>query len=181
LSWRPAIVFTAAIAILLPFYLLYDQQFAHEVRAKVARANILDVDSVSSVTMKRGNDTVKFESTADGRLYKVVTPPGAFVPQDLMKAITSLLIKSNEVDIISENTEDLTQYGLDHPSGQMELETPGKPQSIKLVFGNDNPTRTAIYARVEGSKKVFLLGLDLKYYQDLMFEWVHGKQGKKAT
>ena len=181
MSWRPAILFTIALAILLPFYLLVDRQYAHQVKVEMEKANVLKLDSIDEVTVTRGEEVVRFKKTGDGKLYQVTSPSGAFVPQDLMNAMTSLLVKSNDVDIVADNTDDLSQYGLDRPRAELDVVAPGRSGPVKIMFGSENPTRTAVYARVEGSPKIFLLGLDLKYYQDLMFEWVEGKQGKKAA
>jgi hypothetical protein len=181
LSARPAILFSVLLIVLVPFYLFFDRQYAHQVQVKVERANLLAFDSIDAVTVSRGPESVRFKKTPDGKLYQVISPAGAFVPQDLMSAMTALLIKSREVDVVADSTDDLVQYGLDRPRGELLLEAPGKPGPVKVVFGVENPTRTAVYAKVEGSPKIFLLGLDLKYYQDLMFEWVEGKQGKKAA
>ena len=116
----------------------------------------------------------------DGKLYELVTPPGKFIPHDLMDAVASLLINAKSVEVVAENSNDLAQFGLDHPKSVITVEGTGQPQPIKLAFGNENPTHTAIYAQIEGIQKVFLLGVNIEYYQSLMFQWVEGKQGKNA-
>jgi len=181
LSWRPAILLSILFAALLPYYLLVDRQYSHQVRIKFEKANLLNIDAIDRFTVTRGREVVTFQKTADGKMYQVSSPAGAFVPQDLMNALAALLIKSNSVDIVADKADDLAQYGLDRPQGELEVHDPGKPNPIKLIFGAENPTHTAVYARMEGSPKIFLLGLDLRYYQDLVFEWVEGKQGKKAS
>jgi hypothetical protein len=97
-----------------------------------------------------------------------------------MNAMGGLLQGAKSVEVVSENSNDLAQFGLDHPKSELTIEAPGKPQPIKLAFGNENPTHTAIYAQIEGQAKVFLLGENLEYYQSLMFQWIEGKQGKKS-
>jgi Domain of unknown function (DUF4340) len=180
MSARPAIVFTVLLVILLPYYLLADRPQIREQELRHEHAGLLDLSSIDAVTLTRANETLRFEKTADGKLYKIVQPPNGFVPQDLMKALTALLIEAKDVEIVSDNPADRPQFGLDHPQFELTIEAPGKKEPLRVIFGNENPTRTAIYATISGSPKIFLLGRNLEYYQDLMFQWIEGKQGKKA-
>lgn len=180
MSARPAILFSLLLMILLPSYFSVQRHRLREVAVKHERANLLELSGVQAVTIRRGNEQLRFQKTFDGKLYQVVEPAGGFVPQDLMNALAGLLMKSSEVEVVADNASDLVQYGLDHPTSEIDIATPGKPIPVKVYFGSENPTHTAIYARMEISPKIFLLGLDLRYYQDLMFEWIEGKQGKKA-
>jgi len=94
--------------------------------------------------------------------------------------MVSLLTGAKSVEVVAENSNDLAQFGLDQPKSVVTIEAPGQPQPIKIAFGNENPTHTAIYAQIEGVPKVFLLGENIEYYQSLMFQWIEGKQGKNA-
>ena len=179
MSARPAILFTIALAILLPYYVLADRPQLRAPESAHERASLLDVGAVDRITITRGNETLSFHKTADGKLYTIVAPPNAFAPQDLMKALITLLVEAGEVEIVSDDPAGLAQFGLDHPQSQIEIDAPGK-KPIRLAIGGENPTQTAVYARVGDSPKVFLLGRNLEYYQDLMFQWIEGKQGKKA-
>jgi len=97
----------------------------------------------------------------------------------LMQALAALLINAKSVEVVSTNPNDLAQFGLNHPSGQLIIKNRDR-KPINIYFGSENPTGTAIYARIEGIPKVFLLGKNLEYYQTLMIQWVEGKQGKNA-
>ena len=96
-----------------------------------------------------------------------------------MKALADLLEGAKTVEVVSTNPNDLAEFGLDKPKGELILE-PASKKPINIFFGSENPTHTAVYARIEGVPKVFLLGANLQYYQTLMFQWVEGKQGKNA-
>jgi hypothetical protein len=97
-----------------------------------------------------------------------------------MKALADLLEGAKTVEIVSTDPKDLAEFGLDQPKGEVILAAASKKEPIDIVFGNENPTHTAVYARIQGSPKIFLLGANLEYYQTLMFQWVEGKQGKNA-
>lgn len=180
MSPRPAIAFTALLLILTPYYLLADRPRVRELGLQHERASLLELSGVDAVTITRGNETLRFEKTADGKLYKIVAPPNGFVPQDLMRALSALFIEAKDVEVVSDNSADLSQFGLDRPQAEVVIEAPGNKQPIRLVFGGENPTHTAVYAKIGSSPKVFLLGRNLEYYQDLMFQWVEGKQGRKT-
>jgi hypothetical protein len=180
-SARPAILFSVLLAVLLPYYFTVDRHDTHEVKIKQERANVLELDAVSGMVLRRGAEQVRFTRTSDGKLYQIVAPSGAFAPQDLMNALTALFLSTQEVEIVASNTDNLAQYGLDHPYLEVEIDAPGKQRPLKLQFGAENPTHTAFYAKLADSPKIFLMGLDLKYYQELIFEWVEGKHGKKAA
>jgi len=180
-SARPAIVFTALFLLLLPIYWYFDQP-ADKRAANVEeqQESLLKLNGIDSITVKRGDETLRYQKTADGKLYQLVEPQGKFVPQDLMQALASLLISAKQVEVVAQNANDLAQFGLDHPRSEMTIGATGTGQPIRIFFGAENPTHTAIYAQIEGIPKVFLLGRNLEYYQSVMFEWVEGKQGKNA-
>ena len=126
-----------------------------------------------------GTESLRFQKDKDGKFYNLVAPAGKFVPHDLMDAMVSLLTSAKSVEVVAEDTSDLAQFGLDHPKSEVTIESTGQ-QPVKIAFGNENPTHTAIYAQIEGIPKVFLLGQNIEYYQSLMFQWIEGKQGKNA-
>lgn len=179
---RPAIIYTIIFVVLIPIYFWSQPTIKPSVAlAREKEESLLKLDSgISAITIASGPESLRFQKTSDGKQYQLVAPPGKFIPQDLMNAMVGLLLDAKSVEVVAENSNDLAQFGLDHPKAEVTIEAPGKPQPIKLAFGNENPTHTAIYAQIEGQPKVFLLGENLEYYQSLMFQWVEGKQGKNA-
>jgi hypothetical protein len=179
-SLRPAIIFTILLVILLPVYLLVDQTSMQPTAIQQREESLLKLQGIKSISLTRGSETLQFQKTADGKRYEIVQPPNAFIPQDLIEATVTLLLNAKQVQVVADNLNDLSQFGLDQPKSVMTIDAPGRTQPLKICFGNENPTHTAIYARIEGTPKVFLLGRNLEYYQTLMFQWVEGKQGKNA-
>ena len=178
MSTRPAILYTIAFFILLPFY-MWDRPTIKPVTLKDTQESLLKLDAIDSVEVSRGNESLKFKMLTDQKRFEVVDPQGKFIPQDLMNALAQLLITQKQVEVVAENSQDLRQFGLDQPTSTMTVQGPGQP-AIKLSFGAENPTHTAIYAKIEGRPQVFLLGKNIDYYDALMFQWVEGKQGKNA-
>jgi uncharacterized protein DUF4340 len=181
LRTRPAIFYTIIFFILLPLYFWSIPKVAPTTEVQEKQESLLKLENgIEAVAIVRPNEALKFQKGPDGKLYQVVAPVGKFIPQDLMSALVQLLVDAKSVEVVSENSKDLAQYGLDNPRAEITIEAKDKPQPIKIAFGSENPTHTAVYAQVLGTPKVFLLGRNLDYYQGLMFQWIEGKQGKNA-
>lgn len=181
MSARPAIFYTIAFFILLPIYFWIQPSIKPTGALQQREESLLKLSGgIDAITVASGPESLRFQKTKDGKFYELVAPPGKFVPRDLMDAMVSLLTSAKSVEVVANDSTDLAQFGLDHPKSEVTIESTGQPQPIKLAFGNENPTHTAIYAQIEGIPKVFLLGQNIEYYQSLMFQWIEGKQGKKA-
>jgi hypothetical protein len=179
-SVRPAIFYTIAFFILLPIYFWIQPSIKPANALEEKQESLFKLNGIDAITIASGIESLRFQKSKDGTFYELVAPPGKFVPRDLMEAMVSLLTSAKSVEVVAENSNDLAQFGLDHPKSVVTIEGPGQPQPIKIAFGNENPTHTAIYAQIEGVPKVFLLGENIEYYQSLMFQWIEGKQGKNA-
>ena len=178
---RPAIIYTVIFFILLPIYFWIQPTVKPAGALEEQQESLLKLGGgIDAIKIVSGPESLKFQKTGDGKFYQVVDPPGKFIPRDLMDALVSLMVDAKSVEVVADNTNDLSQFGLDHPKSVMTIEAPGHQQPITVAFGNENPTHTAIYAQVEGIPKVFLLGENIEYYQSLMFQWIEGKQGKNA-
>jgi len=179
-SIRSAVVLSIVFIVLLPVYLWGRPEIKQNSALREKQESLLKLEGIDALTLVRGTETVRFQKTPDGKLFAVSQPPAAFIPQDLMQAMAALLINAKQVEVVSDNLNDLSQFGLDQPKVTMTIEAKDRPQPIKILFGGENPTRTAIYAEIVGVPKVFLLGRNIEYYQTLMFQWIEGKQGKNA-
>jgi hypothetical protein len=179
-SVRPAIYYTIAFFILLPIYFWIQPSVKPASALEEKQESLLKLSGIDAISIVSGTESLRFQKSKDGAFYELTAPPGKFVPRDLMDAMVSLLTGAKSVEVVAENSNDLAQFGLDQPKSVVTIEAPGQPQPIKIAFGNENPTHTAIYAQIEGIPKVFLLGENIEYYQSLMFQWIEGKQGKNA-
>jgi hypothetical protein len=180
-SARPAIFYTIVFFVLLPIYFWIQPSIKPADALEEKQESLLKLDGgIDAITVSSGSESLRFQKDKDGKFYNLVAPAGKFVPHDLMDAMVSLLTNAKSVEVVAEDSTDLAQFGLDHPKSEIIVEGPGLAQPIKLAFGNENPTHTAIYAQIEGVPKVFLLGENMEYYQSLMFQWIEGKQGKNA-
>ena len=74
-----------------------------------------------------------------------------------------------DVEVVDEGKGSIAQFGLDPPVSQMLLTlSGGKPVTVR--FGSRNPSGTAIYAQRDDGPRVYLIGLNVRYYEDLVFQ-----------
>ena len=92
----------------------------------------------------------------------VISAPAAYAAdQDATTSLASSLSSVNADSVIDEKPGDLSKYGLADPSLTLTAhEKNGKTD--KLIFGDDIPAGTTVYAQVAGDKKVYSLPSSLK-------------------
>lgn len=181
MSWRAVGVIYAVFASLLAFVLLVERRPTVEApppEAAPARSLLgVEPGAVRAVTLRRGGVRVRAER-ADGR-WRVVEPAGASVPSDLVEAAVATLTAGQVSEVVADaaRTPDLAAFGLATPTSVIELTTGNAAGHVLTVlFGGRNPTRTALYARLADDPRVFLVGLNVRYYEDLIFEAAGAKR-----
>jgi hypothetical protein len=128
-----------------------------------------DAAAVAAVTFSRAGHFVRAART-DGR-WRAVEPAGKPISPDLIEATIATLTAGQAAEmLVAEPTSELAAYGLDAPSATVEVvlgDAPDRP--ITVMIGGRNPTRTAVYARRSDRPGIFLVGMNLSYYIDLIF------------
>jgi hypothetical protein len=127
-------------------------------------------DEVRSVELTREGRTLRAERN-DQKRWAAVAPAGATLPHDLVLTLIDSLSDEQDSEVVNEKpTEaDLAAFGLDDPRTEVRLEL-ADGEDLRVEFGASNPPHTAIYARKSISPKVYLVGLNLEYYGDLLFQ-----------
>ena len=138
MSARPAIFYTIAFFVLLPIYFWIQPSIKPTSELEQKQESLLKLNSIDAVTVASGSESLRFQKDKDGKFYNLVSPPGKFVPHDLMEAMVSLLTSAKSVEVVAEDTSDLAQFGLDHPKSVVTIEAPGQPQpSCNCGFTSD--------------------------------------------
>ena len=122
---------------------------------------------IDRVRMEVESLAVQFERR-DGR-WVVTEPEGIAPPGDVIDAVLDAFTSLPPIDIVSEGADHQGQFGLAPPRARIRIEQEGALVST-IVLGELNPTRTSVYAKKSGSDEVALIGLNAKYYIDLVFE-----------
>jgi len=174
MTWRRALAYWLCCLALVGYYRAVDRRPAAEA-VHVVRAAFLDVGDNRITTLElRREDRVVRCRRVDAR-WQVTAPAGSVVPADLIAALVTNITELPDVDVVAESSTDLAQFGLDTPAAEMTL-TPESGTPITVRLGSRNPSGTAVYAQRSGSDRVYLVGLNVLYYADLVFEAVvpHG-------
>jgi hypothetical protein len=136
-----------------------------------AAASILDTDAatVTALTIRKDGKVVQANRT-DTR-WATAQPPGATVPPDLYEAMVATLTAGQAAEELGHEPDSAwATYGLATPVATLDVALRGASQPVTVYIGDENPTRTAVYARRNDRPTVYLVGLNLRYYIDLVFE-----------
>lgn len=171
MSWRRTLTYWMLFTLLGGYYWVFERRAAPPSEVQLAREKVLNVytDEVSAITLRRGGKEIRCERR--DKRWQIVKPPGAKVPGDLVAALVENLTEKQEAEEIVGNPkpEDLQAYGLTEEASLVDVElASGKKFSVKL--GGRNPPQTAIYAQTSVAPRVLLVGLNVQYYADLLYE-----------
>lgn len=168
MSWRQVVVLWAVFAALGAEYALVERPAAPPPPAHPARERFLHVDpgDVREIRLVRNGRTVV--SQRHGDRWEVTDPPDAVVPPDLIAAFANALAGAEQIDVMDAPI-DPQAYGFDEQGGRIVVRvTRGEP--VEVTLGGTNPTGTAVYARRGNAPSVFLIGRNVRYYEDLIFQ-----------
>jgi hypothetical protein len=176
MTWRRVAIFWGCFAALSAYYFAVERAPSGPAVAHLTRAAFVDMptDRIEAFEVRRGTAVIRCRRVA-GR-GQVVEPPSAPVPPDLVAALVANLSQLPDVEVVAETAMDLSQFGLDAPASQLTLTpTGGEPVTVRL--GTRNPSGTAVYAQRGTDPRVFLIGLNVRYYEDLLFEALNRPAG----
>jgi len=141
-----------------------------------ARRSFLEIapDDVQAVVIESNGLTVR--CVRDGTRWRAEQPAQATVPSDLVSALVDQLTQVPDVEVVDEQGERAAQFGLAPPQGTVQLILKGG-RTIAVALGARNPAQTAVYGRVEGAPRVVLLGLNVRYYEELIVQAARSTSG----
>lgn len=123
---------------------------------------------------------MEFVRGEDGR-WKAVSAEGEEVAHDIVEAVVQTLAGLPVIEAVAEARDAADQFGLRNPALRLRLDA-GGTSVANLALGRLNPTRTAVYVRRAGEDRVFLLGLNARYYMDLIVESAsRGRDAREVT
>ena len=169
---RRTIVYWVVFLLLAGYWAAFERNPRPVTDASVKKESIIPefADDIHRVTFEREDVRVVLERGEDKR-FDVIEPDGLSAPSDLVSTLVDVLTEKQEANVISENPADgdLATFGLKKPLTVFRFETKdGEKYTVEL--GSRSPTRTAVYAHTSLSPRVILLGLNIQYYGDLLYE-----------
>ena len=172
MRWRQVTIAYVVLGALGVEYWAVERRRAPRVESQPVRPRFVPVGSadVREVRLSRGGRTVV--SRREGGGWVLVEPPGAPIPPDLIGAFANALADADVIARVGAEGDprnDPGAFGFDGGATRVEVrgET-GEP--VVLTIGGENPTGTAVYARRQGAADVVLIGRNIRYYEDLIFQ-----------
>ena len=169
MRWRQVIFLYVVLALLAGEYFVRerpgDAPAATEPRTKPHFLDLQPAD-VRELRLIRSGRTV-VSRLNDGR-WTLVEPADAPIPADLIAAFATALTGAEEIERVSGGTE-AAGFGLDDQAVRVEI-VAGNGHPVGVTLGAPNPTGTAIYARRDDRPDVVLIGRNVRYYEDLIFQ-----------
>lgn len=115
---------------------------------------------VATVTLTHKDGSV-VEVDHKGGKWVMTKPDGLATDQDAVTSLVSALSPVTADNVVEERAADLSKYGLDKPSLTVAVkETGGK--TTTLVFGDDTPVGSMVYAHLGAEPKVYALSSTVK-------------------
>lgn len=97
--------------------------------------------------------------------WQVAAPHADAVTSDLVDALVTAVLDAPAEPVTSSGP--LDEFGLERPFARIELvRRAGKP--VTVLVGRTNPADTGVYGQLEGNPQVVLMGLNVRYYVELM-------------
>lgn len=173
MSWRSVAVYYAVAAILGGYlWFAHQAHLAVDIDADGGRAASPIVETLASridglvitaagvrVVMARGGD----------RRWRITKPAGLTITSDLIAALLDTVTTIPPIEVLHGRSEDLGGFGLVPAEISLQLSRAGQVVA-ELDVGKRNPTRTAVYVLKRGSPEVYLLGLNVRYYLELVLD-----------
>jgi hypothetical protein len=103
---------------------------------------------------KRGGETIRLQRN-DSK-WQIAAPRPLPADPDAVSGMLSTLSSLSSDRTIEEKATSLDQYGLTQPAIALNITEKNK-NTAKLLFGDDTPAGTAVYAAVAGDPRIFAL------------------------
>jgi hypothetical protein len=127
----------------------------------------LDARDLRELTIERGGRTIR--SRRENGRWAIVDPEGTSIPPDLVAAFAEALTGAEEIERVAGEGADTAAFGLDDQAARVELRD-GAGHPVVVTLGSTNANGTAVYARRAETRDVVLIGRNVRYYEDLLFQ-----------
>lgn len=127
------------------------------------------------IRLTKANRTIVYQK--EKQVWWMKEPMDIKGDENAADDIIQSIINVVECDSVADNPSDLVQFGLDRPKMKISVLLEGMEEPRTLLFGNDNPTTTTIYAKLEGSPRVFLVGSLIRWEVNKEFHNLNDRTG----
>jgi len=138
------------------FYVKEGGQKRQEAEEEAKKVFQIDRDKVIEFRLARASEE-EIVCKKTGDRWHIEKPVEAGADQDAVNRVVSEFVDAKKTRTVDEEPEDLTQYGLDEPSLSLSAVVEDLSEPATILFGGQNPTKTAVYARTATENTVFLV------------------------
>ncbi|OPY58387.1 MAG: hypothetical protein A4E55_00971 [Pelotomaculum sp. PtaU1.Bin035] len=159
--YRNAIILAAVAVLLLVIYLLpagKNRAGNHPYQNNDGTINLLniDLDKVNEIDIDNKNNKLVFVKKEDG--WALAEPSGIKYDQSVADGLPLSIFYLASVKTIDEKSNDLSEYGLDHPSVISVKTVDGNFNTLKV--GNLASAKDGYYVKVNNGGKIYIIDRD---------------------
>jgi hypothetical protein len=158
------LVIAAAVLAVLAGFVYYSKQHppSSSSTATPASPKVVDIPekNVQSIDIKKKDGSSVVLQREAGK-WAITAPEKWKADQDSVTSLFSSLNPVSADSIVEDNATDLKKYGLTTPSLTVTVHT-NNGKSDDLIFGDDVPAGSLVYARVDQSPKVYAVASSVK-------------------
>ena len=159
------LIFWAALfCALLGYVAVFDSSAPRKEKASVAqlvKVFLFPADAIQRIELRTG--TKKTELVRKEKGWELSSPEKMDLKQENVESLLSSIAGLIKIEVVSEGTRDLRQYGLENPDSSIALYRAGDVKPVILDIGSDTPTGVSMYAMVQGSNEVIQVGTLLRF------------------
>lgn len=133
------------------------------------------VEAIETIRLVKNNQAIVYHK--EDSVWWMKEPLTMRGGEDAVNDIIQSIIRVVETDPVADNPSDLVQFGLDQPSMAIGVKLKGEEKMRTLLLGSDNPTSTTIYAKLNDSPRVFLVGSLIRWEVKKEFNNVNNRTG----
>lgn len=138
-----------------------DLSESSETATKREKVWTLDSTKVEELEIKStGGDVTKLKK--NGSTWQIVSPEPGEADQDAVSTVLSAMSSLESTKVVDENAPSLATFELDPARIHVAAKVAGETAPKQLDLGSKTPTGADLYARVDGQKKVLLVGGSLE-------------------
>lgn len=169
MRWRHVALVWIVCAGLGAEYWLVERRPTPAADTEPARPRFIPVGPAEAREVRLSRDGRTVLSRRDGGgAWTVLEPRDAAIPPDLIGAFANALTEAEEIAHLGVGG-DPAAFGFDAGATRVEVRGEGG-EPVVVTIGDANPTGTAVYARRQGAPDVVLIGRNIRYYEDLIFQ-----------
>lgn len=133
-----------------------------EPETKTEKVIAVEQDKIQRVQVAHpaGGDTITLQKGDDGK-WRITEPKQYKADESSVNSMVSNLASLNADQVVAEKNTDWTSYGLE--PGKLKIDVSLKDgKQYKLTLGDDAPTSSGIYARLDGDQRLFTIASYVK-------------------